>query len=62
MDEETPLRLAILILNISPDPEIRLDDLMTVYGRGGDDLGEIITQGLLWTGPVILGERFISPP
>lgn len=60
-DEAVP-RLSVLVLNMPPDPAIRLDDHITVYGRGGGDLGEIIAQGLIWRGPVILGERIVPSP
>ena len=54
--------LPVLVLNMPLDPAIRLDDRITVYGRGGGDLGEILAQGLVWIGPVILGERIVPSP
>jgi hypothetical protein len=58
-EEDAALEFPVLVLNLPPDPTIRLDDRITVYGRGGGDLGEIISQGLIWMGPVILGERIL---
>ncbi|MCJ7623989.1 MAG: hypothetical protein MUO76_10835 [Anaerolineaceae bacterium] len=57
LEDETSPRLPVLVLNIPPDPAIRLNDRITIYGRGAEDLGEIIVLGLKWIGPVILGEK-----
>jgi hypothetical protein len=53
----------LLILNIAPDPNLQINDLVIISGLGAQAAEEILIHGVHWDGPIFQGSslKFINP-